>query len=109
MPVRGDDLKRGCTSGASGGWSAARHPTRCGGRLDLRGVLRVGGENQFTHRLLRGEIAVGRAQQCERAALAVDAVLPCRERDVATVARATLPDPEADQLEAGQGPLREVQ
>ena len=44
------------------------------GRLDLRGVLRVGGQDQLTHSLLRGDIAVGRAQQRERAALAVDAV-----------------------------------
>src|SRR5262249_382834 len=50
-----------------------------------------------------------RTEQREAAALAVHGVLPRGEGHVATVAAATLPDAEADQLEADERTIAKVQ
>src|SRR5688572_8829265 len=49
------------------------------------------------------------AQERERAAFAIDAVLPGGEGDVAPVAGATLPDGEANQLQALERAVAEVE
>src|SRR2546425_9180794 len=70
--------------------------------------LRVGVQDRLTNRVLRRRVHDG-TQQRERTSLAVDLILPRRERDVATAAAATLPYREANQLQAGEHAVREVQ
>ena len=63
----------------------------------------IRGEDQITDAVLCGGVE-DRPEQGEAAALAIDRVLPCRERDVATSAGAAFPDGEADQLQPASGP-----
>ena len=84
-------------------------PTRSvAGRLTSGGrrrrrlfVLRVRLEDPVAHGVLRRRVD-DRPQEREAPALAVHRVLARRERDVPAVAAATLPDAEADQLQAGE-------
>src|SRR5471030_299664 len=64
-------------------------------------------ENQLAELALCRRIDDG-PEQGEAAPLAVDAVLPGRERDVATVAAAPVPDRKANQLQPLERPLGEV-
>ena len=65
-------------------------------------------ENQLAQLVLRRGVD-DRPQQREAAPLAVDAVLPRRERDVAAAAAAPLPDREANQLQPFERAVAEVQ
>ena len=65
-------------------------------------------ENQLAQAVLRGDVE-DRPQQREAAALAVDAVLPRRKRDVPPVSTSPFPDRKTDQLEAVERALGEVQ
>ena len=58
--------------------------------------------------ILRLDVGLG-PQQREAAALAVHRVLPGREGDVAAGAVAAFPDGEAEQLEAGERTVVEVE
>ena len=71
-------------------------------------VLGVGVEDQLADALLRGGVD-DRPQQGERSALAVDGVLAGGERDVPAAAGAAFPDGKADQLQAGERAVGEVQ
>jgi len=62
-------------------------------------VLHVRVEDAFAHGVLRRRVD-DRPQEREAPALAAHRVLARRERDVPAVAAATLPDAEADQLQA---------
>ena len=91
-----------CEQGLKGGGRVAlRPPTSglCGNRTLL--VFRVSLEDQVANRGLCGGVD-DRSQQREGAAFTVDGVRTGREGDIAPAAPATLPDPEADQLQAGQ-------
>ena len=77
-------------------------------RLLLRLVLSVGLQHQVADAVLRGRLA-DRPQQREAAAFAVDGVLARREGDVAAVPGAPLPDGKADQLQAVEQALGEMQ
>src|SRR4029077_3207398 len=74
-------------------------PLRSGlaGRLVL--VLGVRLQHALTHTLLCAGVGDG-TQQCEAATLTIDGVLAGGKGDVAATAAATLPDGEADQLQA---------
>ena len=72
-----------------------------GRRLRHRFELRVRLEDPVAHDVLR-RLVDDRPQEREAPALAVHRVRPRRERDVPAVAAATLPDAEADQLQAGE-------
>src|SRR5688572_17325281 len=65
-------------------------------------------DNQIAHPILNAGVADW-AQQREATTLAIDRVLACREGDIAPAATAALPDREADQLEAGQRPVGEME
>src|SRR3989442_3170131 len=75
-------------------------------RRALSLVVRL--QDRLAHRVVRRRVR-DRTQQRKGASLAVDGVLPRRERDVPTGAAATLPDGEANQLQAGEHAVREVQ
>src|SRR5829696_597458 len=85
-----------------------RPPLRSGlaGRLVL--VLGVRLQHERTHTLLCAGVGDG-TQQRKAAALTIDGVLACRERDVAATTAATLPDGEADQLQAVELSVGEMQ
>src|SRR5688500_15963445 len=89
------------TTGAPTGVPAAK------GRSGSLFVLRVGGEDQVAHGVLCVLVRDG-PEKREAAALAVDGVLPGGERDVAAGAGPPLPDREADQLQAGEDAVDEV-
>ena len=78
------------------------------GRRRHRLVLRVRLEDAFAHGVLRPRVH-DRPEQSEAPPLAVDRVLPRRERDVPAGPTAPLPDREADQLQAGEDTITEVQ
>ena len=81
---------------------------RCGrGDVSLL-VLRVRGEDEIADALLRVDVR-DRAQQRKAAALTIDGVLARRERDVAPRATAALSDAEADQLQAVERAVGEMQ
>jgi hypothetical protein len=70
-------------------------------------VRRVGGQDQVADGLLTGGISNG-PEERKAASLAVHRVLPGGERDVATGASAALPDREANELEAGEDTVDEL-
>src|SRR5205823_13006114 len=84
----------------------ARAALRCDGALFLE--LRICLQHDLADAILRGRIAIGRPQQREAAALAVDRVGSRRERDVAPAPAAALPHGEADELQAVEHAFGEV-
>jgi len=85
------------------------------GGVDLRGdasprllVLGVRLQNELSHAFLRRGVS-DRAQQRKAAAIAIDDVLACGERHVATTATASFPYGEADKLQAFEHAVGEVQ
>src|SRR6185295_11164766 len=77
-------------------------------RLRASFELGVRGEDEIADALLRVDVR-DRAQQRKAAALTIDGVLVRRERDVAPRATAALPDAEADQLQAVERAVGEMQ
>src|SRR2546430_6338539 len=71
-------------------------------------VLRICLQYEVANAFLRVDV-VDRPQQGKAATLTVDSVLARREGDVATATAATLPDGEADQLQACELSVAEVQ
>ena len=71
-------------------------------------VLGVGLQHELADAVLRGGVG-DRTQQREAATLTVDGVLARREGDVASATTAALPDGEADQLQAVEHAVGEVQ
>src|SRR6516165_8836295 len=71
-------------------------------------VFGVRPEHEIADTVLRRLVSDG-PQQREAAALTIDGVLACRERDVAAVAATPLPDAEADELQAIELAVDEVQ
>lgn len=71
-------------------------------------IASVGGKDRLAHGVLRGDVR-DRPEQREAAPLAVDRVLTRGECDVPAGAAAALPDPEANQLETGEGAVAEVE
>jgi hypothetical protein len=80
------------------------------GRCDRASLLVLGErfEHELAHAVLRVHVGDG-PQQRETAALTIDGVLARRERNVAAVATASLPDAEADQLLAVEIAVDEMQ
>jgi hypothetical protein len=96
--------RRRC-SGAPGGAPPA---VRSGLARRRRFVLGEGVENELANVLLCARVGDG-AQQREAPALAVDGVLPRGGRDVPAPPGPALPDREADQLQAGEDAVIEVE
>src|SRR3954470_12544302 len=79
-----------------------------GGGCGLLLVLGVRIEDEIADAVLGVDIR-GRPQQREAATLTIDGVLARRERDVAAIATAALPYAEADQLQAVEFAVDEMQ
>src|SRR5712691_139234 len=71
-------------------------------------VLGVRFEHEFTNAVLGARVDDG-TQQREAATLTIDRVRACRERNVAPVATTFFPDGEADELQAFELSLGEMQ